>query len=277
MATPDRFESLSAALEDACRRQEGVSGLVLLGSAAESSRRDEWSDHDFFLLLEPGVLSLRDDLSWLPDADRIVLTASEGEIGRVVVYDDGHVLEFAVGTEAELAVTRVNRNRIVYDEDGCLARVVERALAPRPSGTQADAVNDIRLFLVKILIGVGRIRRGEVLNGARFVRAWAVDHLVKAIRIRLTGADPGTVDDLDPLRRFELDYPRLGERIESALAHAPEHAARALLAIARDVLEPGWDEFPARAADAVADRLGWAGGDPRSWPRAERASSSAPP
>lgn len=259
MATRDRFESLSTALEDACRQQEGVSGLVLLGSAAEPSRRDEWSDHDFFLLLEPGALSLRDDLSWLPDARRIVLTASEGEIGRVVVYEDGHVLEFAVGTEAELAVTRVNRNRIVYDEDGSLARVVERALAPRPSGTQDDAVNDIRLFLVKILIGVGRIRRGEVLNGARFVRAWAVDHLVKAIRVRLPGADPGTVDDLDPLRRFELDYPQLGESVESALAHTPEDAARALLVIARDALEPGWDDFPVQAADAVAARLGWAG------------------
>ena len=36
-----------------------------------------------------------------------------------------------------------------------------------------------------------------------------------------------------------------------------EDAARALFHLTREILEPGWDEFPTRAADAVAMRLGW--------------------
>lgn len=256
-APPEHFETLSAELEDACRRQGGVTGLVLLGSAADAMRRDEWSDHDFFILLEPGALDLRDDLSWFPRADTIVLTASEGTIGRVVVYEDGHVMEFAVGTEAELAIVRVNRHRIIYDGDGALTRVIEHAVARPPAAAEDVSANDIRLFLVKILIGVGRIRRGEVLNGARFVRAWAVDQLVTVIRRRMPGSSPGSTDDLDPSRRFELDHPRIGQRIEAALTQDPEEAAYGLFTLAREVLEPGWDAFPSRAADAVAARLGW--------------------
>ncbi|HEU4848796.1 MAG TPA: hypothetical protein VFS93_00105 [Terrimesophilobacter sp.] len=258
-AFDERFEGLSADLEECCRRQPGVTGLVLLGSAAEASRRDEWSDHDFFVVLDPEALATREDLSWLPDSERIVLVASEGEIGRAVVYEDGHLLEFAIATEAELGEVRVNRRRIVYDEHGSVARIVDRASAPRQPESGATAENHVRLFFVKILVGVGRVRRGEVLSGGRFIRTWAVDHLIAAVRMLVPGSATGAEDDLDPLRRFELDHPELGERIEASLALEPEEAALALVEIARAELEPGWPGFPTRAAEAVAARLDWNG------------------
>ena len=46
---------------------------------------------------------MRPDLWWLPDRERLVLTAREGEIGFVAVYDDGHVFEFAFSEVEELA------------------------------------------------------------------------------------------------------------------------------------------------------------------------------
>lgn len=264
MAAPTRttrdFEATSLALEKACREQDGVVGLVLLGSAAEKSRRDEWSDHDFFIMLDPAATATRDDLSWLPESERIVITASEGEIGRAVVYDDGHLFEFAIATEPELSGARVNANRIVYDE-GPTEHVISAALARNDPAELNDdeslALNHANLFLIKLLVGVGRVRRGEVTSGARFIRTWAVDQLLLAIRSRMPASAQPYRDNLDPLRRLEKDLPELGTTIEDALARPAEDAARRLLEIAHETLQPGWAAFPTAAADAIARRLGW--------------------
>src|SRR6187431_2179864 len=230
------FDAMSAALEKAARDTDGVNGLVLLGSAADASRRDEWSDHDFFVMLTPDGLDRRKDLSWLPESERLVLTAYESEVGRAAIYDDGHVFEFAAAMPEELAGAKVNAYRIAYD-DGELRALVDRALV-RPEKADSDPVNDARLILVKLLIGVGRIRRGEVLSGARFVRAWAVSLFVKVVWERLPSAHPELRDDLDELRRFERSYPELGARLEAALAQPAEAAARALFELTRETLEP---------------------------------------
>ena len=59
-------------------------------------------------------------------------------------------------------------------------------------------------------------------------------------------------DAIDPVRRFEHDFPEWGASIARALEAPVEDAARELFRFAREVLEPGWSEFPSRAADAVA-------------------------
>ena len=230
---------------------------MLLGSAAAAGRRDEWSDHDFFVLAQPGSeASVRDVEDWLPEPERLVLVAREGEIGFVALYNDGHVFEFAAATAGELAGAMMNDAAILFD-DGPVAPLVDAARARVPEGWAPDAANDARLVLVKLLIGVGRGRRGEVINAGQFVRTWAINHLIRAIRARMPLPHP-VGDSIDPVRRFERDYPELGARVARALEGTVEEAARAVFALLRDTLEPGWDEFPSRAADVVADRLGWA-------------------
>jgi len=110
---------------------------------------------------------------------------------------------------------------------------------------------------VKLLIGAGRARRGEVLNGGQLVRGWAVQLLVRAIRGRFAESSTTLRDTIDPMRRFEADFPEWAARIAALLEAPVEDAARGLFSLAREVLEPGWPEFPTRAADAVAGRLGW--------------------
>ncbi len=258
----DRFEALSRGLADAVSAHPQLTGLVLLGSSSSSeaaaARRDEWSDHDFFAIIEPGSgASVRPDVSWLPDQERLVLTAREGELGFVAVWDDGHVAEFALAELAELSAAVVGEATVAVDDaDASLAALVaagqERvAAAPAP-----DPANEVRLVLVKLLIGVGRARRGEVLNAGEFVRTWAVQHLVRALRGR-AGWDSGVRDGIDPVRRFEQEFPEEGARIAAAVAQPVEDAARTLFSLTRELLEPGWDAFPTGAADAVAARLGW--------------------
>ena len=262
MSSPQRFVQRSRALAEGVRAHEGLIGLVLLGSAAEgaSGRRDEWSDHDFFALVAPGRgAQVRPDLSWLPDQEALALTAREGEIGFVALYDDGHVFEFAFSDAAELAGALVGDATVaVDDEAGTVQALVARGQERVAELDVLDPANDARLVLVKLLIGVGRIRRGEVLGGGAFIRQWALQHLVRAIRGRYPDSSSAGRDTIDPLRRFEQDFPEWGARIAAAVAQEAEPAARALFAVLGE-LEPGWPEFPTRAATAVAARLGWGG------------------
>ncbi|HEX5729934.1 hypothetical protein, partial [Microbacterium sp.] len=201
----ERFEALSKGLADRVQAADGLFGLVLLGSASDDAadRRDEWSDHDFFALIEPGRgADVRPDLSWLPEQDRIVLTAREGEIGFVAVYEDGHVFEFAVAEVDELADAVAGDATVVIDDaEGTVAGLIERARAKAAASDRFDPENDARLMLVKLLIGVGRVRRGEVLNGGQFIRTSAVQHLVRAIRGRFAERSTTLRDTIDPLRR----------------------------------------------------------------------------
>ncbi|WP_194410691.1 hypothetical protein [Microbacterium cremeum] len=261
MTAPDRFDELSAGLVAGVRARDELIGLVLLGSASEEARdrRDEWSDHDFFALTASGKgAAVRPDLSWLPDQERIVLTAREGEIGFAAVYDDGHVFEFAFSDAAELAGAVAGDASVVVDDGaGTTAALITEARARAAAADRFDAANDVRLVLVKLLIGVGRVRRGEVINGNGFIRQWAVQHLVRAIRGRFAEASTTLRDTIDPLRRFERDFPRWGADIGATLDLPIEECAYELYRMTRRVLEPGWAEFPSEAADVVAVRLGW--------------------
>lgn len=261
MTTPERFAAISDGLAQGVRSTDELLGLVLLGSASNAgeSRRDGWSDHDFFAIAAPGRGDeARTALNWLPDAGRVVLTAREGSIGFVVVYDDGHVLEFALAEPAELSgVVAGDASVIVDDASGTTAALIEAGQAAVAQADSFDPENDVRLVLVKLLLGVGRVRRGEVLNGGQFIRTWAVNHLLRAIRGRFDGSAPETRDSIDPTRRFESDYPVWAEAIATALDAPADTAAHDLFVLTRCIFETGWDQFPSAAADAVARRLGW--------------------
>ncbi len=251
------FARRSAALAEVAR--ERFAGLVLLGSSSDAAahRRDEWSDHDFFLLAAPGEeAAVRDVRAWLPDPGRLVLVAREGEIGFAAVYDDGHVFEFAAATAEELAGALATDDVGIPVDDGSAAALIAGAQARVAEAPTPDAVNEASLVLVKLLIGVGRARRGETLIAGQFVHAWAITHFARAVRARIPVA--GSVRDaIDPVRRFERDYPALGNSLAEVLGAPVEDAARGLFALLRSTLEPGWDAFPTRAADTVAARLGW--------------------
>lgn len=260
MTTRDRFDALSDGLARGVRDHDDLIGLVLLGSASDAARarRDEWSDHDFFALIAQGRgPAVRPDLSWLPDPHRVAFTAREGGIGFVAVYDDGHVFEFALAEPAELVDAVAEEATVVVDTGDATADLVTAARARAAASDTWDPVNDTRLVLVKLLIGVGRARRGETLVAGSFVRQWAVQHLVRAVRGRFPSRSTAHRDAIDPVRRFELDFPVEAVAIAEAVAQPVEPAARALFQLTRRLLEPGWDAFPTRGADVVAARLGW--------------------
>jgi hypothetical protein len=253
------FAAYTEGLIRGCDATDGVDGLVLLGSAsaAGAPRRDAWSDHDVYVLLaDDRADELRASLAFLPFPERIVARAREGHLGFAVLYDDGHLIEFAAGTREELQVVRTGEHEVVLDtDDDALAAVVAATSGPRDDG-ELTAADHVTLALIKLMVGVGRGRRGERINANAFVRTYAVSHLVAAIRARVP---PGghAHDELDPVRRFEVDYAHIGKRMAGALDLRLEDAAHELVRLTRDALEPGWSDFPTAAADAVERRLGW--------------------
>ncbi len=145
--------------------------------------------------------------------------------------------------------------RVVFDRGGMSA--LFDGVTSRTRVDAVDPVREVQLFLGALYVGVGRDRRGEVLAAGMFIRAHAMEYLLKAWRVRLPAQVGVTSDPLDAHRRFEQAYPTASAELASALAQRPEPAAREVLAIAERELSPGWDEWPAAAVQAIRERLGW--------------------
>jgi hypothetical protein len=243
-----------------------VIGLVFVGSAADHSRFDEWSDHDFFVVTKSGAgEGLRQDLSWLPNAEEIAISPRETAHGLKVVYRDGHVLEFAVFNDEELELAGANAYLVTVDKTGEIANRMA-AIAAKSAEAAAKAIGEnyrpdaeFELFLCQLLIGVGRGRRGEALIAGEHVRSWAVGNLLGLVRHwqhPVRGTENKT-DNLNRHRRFELQYPTIGARIVSAQEKPVEACARQLLDVALEVGGGNLTAAQHAQAAVVNDRLGW--------------------
>lgn len=266
MKTVAEFLAFEDQMTEALSVHPDVVGLVFVGSAADHSRVDEWSDHDFYLITTEGAgEKLRGDLSWLPDHDQIAISPRETAHGLKVVYNSGHVLEFAVFNDSELELAGANSYLVTIDKTGNISTRLAALAAKSAVASIKTNFEDYRpdaqyeLFLCHLLIGVGRARRGETLIASEHVRSWAVSTLVGLIR-HWVPVEPGTEhlgDNLAALRRFERQYPRLGAMLSAAQAQPVEAAARELLAIAQDAGTGILDEKQGLQAKVVSDRLGW--------------------
>jgi len=251
-----RFEDYLRRLGAVAESRDDVVGLAGFGSTAERSRVDEWSDHDFAWITEPGAENrYRFDLSWLPDADAIALSVVEHHGGVKVVYNDGQVLEFGIANPQSFREWAGNRIEVVVDKGGIADAVAHILTKPLPTGDRDD-VRDIRLFCTQILIGMGRARRGEVLSGSRLIREDAVGRLLTVLGSRLPG-DRDRLDTLDPFRRFDFVHPEVAQRIEAAIRLPLDDGSRTLVDLAEELLADGWDDFPRAGVAALRGKLGW--------------------
>ena len=247
------FSAFLDHLAATARSRSDVVGLAAFGSTADRARADEWSDHDFAWVTTSGAEDgYRLSRDWLPDPGRIVLHVVEHHGGVKVVYDDGHLAEFGVTTLDGLGTWEMNRATAIVDPDGSLQEVLDRgARATRRPVAIAD---EIGLAMASILVGVGRVRRGEILSGGASVRGETVAHLLRALGATTPGEFP-PLDALDPHRRVEQVHPEVAAEIAAATALPVEDAGRSLLAIAERLA--GDDPSAHATADAVRRRFGW--------------------
>jgi len=238
----DEFDRFTDRLTGWAATAEGVLGLVLLGSTAGTTHPpDGWSDHDFYVIAEPDATEgLRSTTAWLPSrAATVAVHERDTEHGAWVVYDDGHLLEYAVFTLDELAGSRTGAHRVAVDRAGDLADRIRPTLSPPPRDPRRLATALHRALLV----GGGRAARGERLAARR--------HLVDAVgsllwlSAILDQPGRGAADRQDPWRRVELSHPELAPVLDRILTQSDRTAALEL----------------AQLAEALAGRERW-------WPRA---------
>ena len=213
------YEAYAGRLTANLQARPEVLGLVAVGSFAVGA--DRFSDHDFFVIAPPEATEpLRRDLTWLPDHERLVVAIRETRHGIKAVYDDGHLVEYAVFTPDEIALARLNRTRVLFDR----ADVAERIRATTEATKVAirdEAHTDgwlVGQFLSTLLIGVSRHRRGERLAAIEFVDGLALRFLLLLIARHVPPEVPDVLDDLNPYRRVERAYPSLGARLDAVMA-----------------------------------------------------------
>jgi hypothetical protein len=251
------FQDFREQLKVNVENDDRVIGLVFLGSAADLSRVDEWSDHDFFLFVAPGTgEEFRQNLSWLPNNLQILLSPRETEHGLKVVYNDGHLLEFAVFDD-ELELYGVNAFEVVLDRGGVQERI-EKA-AERSQSKPKNFETEFEIFLAQILIGIGRARRGEVLSAGQFIRNFAPAKamgLINEICTPQSGSE-GTLDNQNASRRFEARFPEIARELEAAQQLDLESSGLALLEVTTRSLSSRLNSKNQASISGIKKRLEW--------------------
>lgn len=248
------YRQFTESLRERLGADPQVLGLVALGSmAAQDTQPDRWSDHDFFVIVRTGEQeAFRRDLSWLPDAEELVLSYRETAHGLKALYRNGHLIEFAVFDPEELHLARVNRYRVLLDRKGiaeAMTRVREETVAWTATAGMGDSER-FGQFLANLLVAAGRSARGEELSGRQFI-VHALQHLAVLLARHLPQEAEHPLDDLDPLRRFERSWPVLGRELNALLEASPVEAARGLLEVARRELADRLPGYPTEAVETV--------------------------
>jgi lincosamide nucleotidyltransferase len=236
-----------------------VLGLIAVGSMAQrDTRPDDWSDHDFLVVVAPGAQEeFRARADWLPDHERLVLRFRETAHGLKALYEHGHMIEFAVFDPEELHLGKFNRFRVLLDRAD-LQRRMEQIVAETTAWSRSSAPDDayaIGQVVTGVLVAYGRWVRGERLSARSFLVGQAVPQLVRLLARYVPAERPDLLDNLDPLRRFELVYESLGAALDEVLDRPLPAAAAGLLDLAERELSARLPRFPAAAVAAVRRRM----------------------
>lgn len=206
--------------------------LIGLGSVGlEVDRLDEYSDLDFFAIVEPGYKkAYLDDLGWLSDVSSIAYAFQNTSDGYKLLYADGIFCEFAVFEPDELRSIPFAPGRIVWKQPQVPDSISQPVMG---SGVtqKYDQAWLIGEALTNLLVGLLRERRGEKLSAMRFIQVYAVDRLLDLAELAESPRDV-PADIFTTERRFEQRFPSLVEAVAGCMQgyHRSRESALAVLA-----------------------------------------------
>ncbi len=205
--------------------------LIGLGSVGtELQRLDQYSDLDFFAIVEQGhKWGFINELGWLSEINPIAYCFKNSPDGYKLLFEDGIFCEFAVFELAELAHIPFAAGRIVWKQpwvDESIAFPARPTAAPQPSPTEWL----VGEALTNLYVGLGRYRRGEKLSAARFIQNYAVDRILD-LAAHIEAEQPAFKDQFASERRFEQRFPEIARRLPGFVAGygASPQAALAIL------------------------------------------------
>ncbi len=180
--------------------------LIGLGSVGlELHRLDEFSDLDFFVIVEAGYKhQYLNDLTWLSQLCPIDYCFLNTQDGYKLLFADGVFCEFAVFELHELQEIPFAAGRIVWKQEHISETISEPAQG-RKIHTKRDQSWLLGEALTNLYVGMGREKRGERLSASRFIQGYAVDRSLELLEL-VQEAQPVTRDEFSLERRFETRF-----------------------------------------------------------------------
>jgi lincosamide nucleotidyltransferase len=206
-------------------------GLALLGMGSvgtELNRLDQYSDLDFFAIVEPGSKALFiENLAWLDVVCPISYAFQNTRDGQKVLFSDGIFAEFAVFVPAELENIPHDEGRVVWQKDGFDAAAV-RAPALQPEQHPREFY--LGEALTNLYVGLLRLHRGERLSAMRFIQVYAVNNVLE-LSADIEQPTHTSRDRYVPERRYEQRFPKIEPRLSSFIQgyERSNASARAIL------------------------------------------------
>jgi lincosamide nucleotidyltransferase B/F len=187
--------------------------LLGLGSVGiELHRIDEYSDLDFFAIVEDGQKGqFIDDLAWLSDLAPVAYAFRNTVDGFKLLYRDGVFCEFAVFELHELAGIPFAPGRLVWK-----AEHVDDSISFPVRTLPASEFNlewNVGEALTNIYIGLKRFARGEKLTAARFVQQHAVDRILELAASQDAPQPDVVADPFNLERRIEQRFPEFSQSL----------------------------------------------------------------
>jgi len=189
--------------------------LLGLGSVGEEFHRlDEYSDLDFFAIVETGYKRhYIEDLDWLSKLAPIAYHFLNTPDGYKLLFADGVFCEFAVFEPQELGGIPFASGRIVWKRDDAPESLSHPAKEP------IHAEQRTKEFLIgeaitNLYVGMGCDKRGEKLSAMRFIQGYAVDRLLELAEYIEPGQDVNR-DIFSNERRFEARHPEMTSELPS--------------------------------------------------------------
>lgn len=233
------YHKFTKELSQKLRSEDDVLSLLALGSMAEKDHDpDLWSDHDFSIIVkEGGQNKYINNLFWLPDGYEPIFTYKEAENSRKIIFKNMHLVEYAVFALEDLKNLKINSYRLLIDKKGIINYVEEiRNETCRKSNILKDNNILIGNLLTDIFIGFGRYKRGEKISAHYFIKEKALRQLLLLIEKNIDNNEIDNLDNIDPFRRFEYNYPELALEINEIIAVEIFAAAEKILKFLQEQL-----------------------------------------
>ena len=213
MPTPQqlltRLDEIAASLE---RSGHGLALLALGSVGLQLERLDEYSDLDFFAIVQDGWKAhFIQNLDWLENLHPVVYRFQNTVDGYKLLYADGIFCEFAVFELKELFEAAYPPGRIVWKRPEIPESI---AIPRRPLPERLKSTGEWLLgeALTNLYVGLCRYQRGEKLIAQRFIEHYAVDRLVELASLVETPQTQQT-DLFSDARRFEQRFPATAARL----------------------------------------------------------------
>ena len=205
----DRLLSRLNVIGVSLEQSDKALALIGLGSVGmELDRLDEYSDLDFFVIVETGFKNeFINDLGWLSSVEPIAYTFRNTQDGYKLLFQDGVFCEFAVFEEPEFLNIPFSPGRIIWKR----TNIPDEIRIPHHSNPHGESRSAEWLMgeaLTNLYVGLNRHHRGEKLSAMRFIQVYAVDRVLE-LTDQIEAEAAASRDIFSPERRVEQRHPQL--------------------------------------------------------------------